>query len=530
MNEQGANSVRAADLVGTLSLATDLAIGVPLEHGLQSTLIAMRLADHLGVDQETASQTYYACLLFYVGCTATAELGADIFGAEDALTRYATPLRFGSRRQMISGMVRAVAPPGHSPLNRLGQVARAVPKLARKLPEVVAINCEVALLLGERLGLPGSVGQVFAHMSERWDGKGEPGLVAGDELSLSMRIVHVARDAAFQMMLGGADFAVDVVKERAGHAFDPGVSASMVDHAPEILAFDEEASLWPTILAAEPNPAVMLDNPQSDRAVAAMGDFTDLISPSLVGHSAGVAELATAAAKILGIDAHRVTDLRRAALIHDIGRVAVPAGVWRKPGTLSPHEWEQVRLHAYHTERIISRSGFLQDLIAIATTHHERVDGSGYHRGSPGQALSPLARLLAAADTYHALTEPRAHRPAFSPQQAGAILAEEVKGGRLDHEAVGAVLEARGERVMPLNRPAGLTEREIEVVGLLARGLLTKQIAHQLGISAKTADRHVQNAYKKIEVSTRAGATLFAMQHGLVAWGELPISIAGKRS
>ncbi|HEX5671896.1 MAG TPA: HD domain-containing phosphohydrolase, partial [Acidimicrobiia bacterium] len=182
-----------------------------------------------------------------------------------------------------------------------------------------------------------------------------------------------------------------------------------------------------------------------------------------------------------------------------------------------------------HSERILRRSGFLQDLIPIAAAHHERVDGSGYHRGSLGTALSPLARLLAAADTYHAITEPRAYRPRFSPQEATAILGEEVKAGRLDREAVGAVLEARAPRVRPLARPAGLTEREVEVVGLLARGLLTKQIAHQLGISAKTADRHVQNAYRKIEVSTRAAATLFAMQHGLVAWGELPISFAQRR-
>jgi HD-GYP domain-containing protein (c-di-GMP phosphodiesterase class II) len=521
--------VRAAELIGTLSRATDLAIGVPLEHGLQSTLIAMRLAELLGVDQESASQTYYACLLFYVGCTATAELGADIFGSEDALTRYATPFRFGSRRQMISGMIRAVAPPDNVALDRLGQVARAFPKLIRKLPEVVAINCEVALLFSDRLGLPAGIGQLFGQISERWDGKGEPGLAAGDDLSLAMRIVHVARDAAFQLMLGGPDFAVQVVRERAGHAFDPLVSACLVDQAPGILAIDEDASLWSTILAAEPSPHLNLDDQHVDQAVAAMGDFTDLVSPYLVGHSGGVAALAAAAAVRLGLDADQVADVRRAALIHDIGRVAVPTRIWSKPGALNPDEWERVRLHAYHSERILSRSSFLHNLIPISTAHHERIDGSGYHRGTLGTALPPLARLLAAADTYHAITEPRAHRPAFSLQEAAAILGEEVRAGRLDREAVSAVLEARGPRLKSLARPAGLTDREVEVVGLLARGLLTKQIAHQLGISAKTADRHVQNAYRKINVSTRAAATLFAMQHGLVAWGELPISIAERR-
>lgn len=528
--ESSAARVRAAELIGTLSLATDLAIGVPLEHGLQSTLIAMRLAELLGVDQETAFQTYFGCLLFYVGCTATAELGADIFGSEDALTTYATPFRFGSRLEMTSGMVRAVAPPDNSPLTRLGQVARALPKLVRRLPDVVAVNCEVALLLCDRLGLPPTVGQPFGHIGERWDGKGQPGLVGGDELSWSMRIVHVARDAAFQLMLGGAKFAVEVVRERAGHAFDPWVSQCLMDNAPETLAIDDEASLWPTILAAEPQPPLLLERQQVDQAVAAMGDFSDLVSPYLVGHSGGVAELAAAAATTLGLGVGATADLRRAALIHDIGRVAVPARIWAKPAALNPDESERVRLHPYHTERILSRSAFLSDLVPIASGHHERVNGSGYHRGSHGAALSPLARLLAAADAYHAMTEPRAHRPALSPDRAAATLSEEVKAGRLDPDAAAAVLEARGLPVTRWERPGGLTERETEVVGLLARGLQTKQIAQILDISTKTADRHVQNAYRKIRVSTRAAATLFAMQHGLVAWGELPISFVERRS
>jgi DNA-binding NarL/FixJ family response regulator len=131
------------------------------------------------------------------------------------------------------------------------------------------------------------------------------------------------------------------------------------------------------------------------------------------------------------------------------------------------------------------------------------------------------ARLLAAADAFHAMTEPRPHRESLSPERAAQILAEETSAGRLDPDAVAAVCEAAGQRAPRLNRPADLTEREVEVVALLARGLQTKQVAQALGISAKTADRHVQNAYRKIGVSSRAAATLFAMEHGLAAWGEL---------
>jgi HD-GYP domain-containing protein (c-di-GMP phosphodiesterase class II) len=181
-------------------------------------------------------------------------------------------------------------------------------------------------------------------------------------------------------------------------------------------------------------------------------------------------------------------------------------------------------LHAYHTERILRQSSFLAALAPIATTHHERLDGSGYHRGLTAASLTPSARLLAAADVYHAMTEARPHRGPFTSVQAAAALADEARSGRLDPDAVGAVLDAAGQQVPRLERPAGLTEREAEVIALLAHGLQTKQIARQLGISPKTADRHIQNAYGKIGVSTRAAAALFAMQHGLGTWGELPMA------
>jgi HD-GYP domain-containing protein (c-di-GMP phosphodiesterase class II) len=222
--------------------------------------------------------------------------------------------------------------------------------------------------------------------------------------------------------------------------------------------------------------------------------------------------------------------IRRAALVHDVGRVALPVRIWQKPGPLTPDEWERVRLHPYHSERILCRSPFLATLARVAAAHHERLDGSGYHSGTAAAALSPPARLLAAADAYHATTEPRPHRKALSPEQAAESLGHEAGAGRLDAGAVAAVLEAAGQEVPRIDRPAGLTEREAEVVGLLARGLQTKQVARELGISVNTADRHVQNAYRKIGVSTRAAAALFAMEHGLAAWGELPIARTAGRS
>ena len=170
-----AEQVRTAEVIASLSLATDLGIVVPLEHGLQSTLLAMRLADGMGVDPETASQTYYACLLFYVGCTANADVAAEIFGGHESLTTYGMPARFGSRPEMVRGLMRAIAPPGNGPLVRGAELAQGLPKLAKLFKVQIAALCEVAQMLIDRLGLPSTVGALFNYASERWDGKGQPG-------------------------------------------------------------------------------------------------------------------------------------------------------------------------------------------------------------------------------------------------------------------------------------------------------------------------------------------------------------------
>jgi HD-GYP domain-containing protein (c-di-GMP phosphodiesterase class II) len=519
----GGERVHAAEVIAALCLATDLATELPFEHGLHSTLFAMRLGERLGVDAATASQTYYACLLFYVGCTAEAEIAAEIFD-DAALRTHFAPVMFGSRPEMMAGIMRALATPGRAPPVRAVQVARGLPRALRGHKRHIAALCEVAQMLTERLGLPASVQALFVHLTERWDGKGEPGHVKGDEIPLPVRIAHVARDATFQRMLGGEAFAARVIRERAGRAFEPAIAARLADEAGEILALDADGSAWEETLACEPIPRLTLEGGAIDRALAAMGDFADLVSPYLVGHSAGVAELSTAAAQRLGFEAADLVTIRRAAFVHDVGRVAVPVRIWQKAAPLTPDEWERVRLHAYHSERVLMRSPFLAALAPVATTHHERLDGSGYHRGAVAAALTPPARLLAAADAYHAMTEPRPHREELSAGLAAETLSREARAGRLDAGAVAAVLEASGHRAPRLERPAGLTEREVEVVGMLARGLQTKQVARALGISVKTADRHIQNAYRKIGVSTRAAAALYAMEHGLVAWGELPIA------
>ena len=510
--------VRTAEVIAALSLATDLAMGLRLEYGLRSTLVAMRLCDRLGVDPDTASQTYFHCLLFYVGCTAPADVGFDVFGSDDALTTYATPFRFGSRAEAAMGMMRAVAPPVSSLPVRAWQVARGLPRLALVFPSVIAATCEVAQMLTDPLGLGAIVSKLFSFEGERWDGKGLPDGVREEQIPLPVRIVHVARDAAFQHILGDAEFVGQVIAGRAGGAFDPSIAERFVKEAAAILEVDSRESLWELVLALEPKPSMMLEGEAIDRALAAIGHFSDIAVPHMVGHSGGVARIASAAATLLGFDPAEVAMVRRAALVHDLGRVAVPVRVWEKNGPLTMDDWEQVRLHAYHTERVLVRSPLLAGLAATASFHHERLDGSGYHRGVAAPSLDPMVRLVAAADAYQAMTEPRPYRQALSSAEAADALMAEVHAGRLASAAVNAVLEAAGHPSPPVERPAGLTEREFEVVRLLARGLQTKQVARHLQISIKTADFHIQNAYRKMGVSTRAGATLFAMQHGFATW------------
>jgi HD-GYP domain-containing protein (c-di-GMP phosphodiesterase class II) len=525
---QRADAVRAAELIGSLCLATDLGMGFPFEHGLRTTVVAARLAATLAVDPETASQTFYASLLSHSGCTTDAHVTAEIFGG--SLTTHLHPAMNASRREVFTGILRALPAPETKGPARIIQIARRLPKAAREQRPHFAAMCEVAEMLAEGVGLPSSLQHLFDHLTERWDGKGPLSRAEGDAIPLPIRIVHVAADATLHRLLGDDEHVARAVRDRAGHGLDPDIAACLAAGAEEILAIQEEASVWDEALACEPQPHLTLEDEAIERALSSMGNFADLLSPYLTGHSTGVSDLAAEAARRCRLDPDEITEIKRAALVHDLGRVAVGAGTWQKPGPLSTDEWEHVRLHPYHTERILSRSRFLEAVAPVARAHHERLDRSGYHRGAAGAELTTPARLLAAADVYHALTERRPHRPAFAAEEAARILTDEARAERLDTDAVTAVIEAAGLPAPRLDRPAGLTEREAEVVGLLARGLQTKQVARALGISVKTADRHIQNAYGKIGVSTRAAATLFAMEHGLIARGELPIARAQARS
>jgi HD-GYP domain-containing protein (c-di-GMP phosphodiesterase class II) len=403
-------------------------------------------------------------------------------------------------------------------IERAGTIARMLAAGPAGAAANHTAHCEVAVQIAETLGFAERIQRVLWQIYERWDGKGTPKHLKGETLALPIRVIHLAQDAVTFYQMGGAEAAVAMARGRSDRQFDPAIVEGFCHNAPDLLAPLAGESTWDAVLAAEPDAQIWLSGDQIDIAARAISEFTDLKSPYTLGHSRGVAELAAAAARQCGFPAADVIALRRAGLLHDLGRVGVSAGIWGKPGPLTDGEWERVRLHPYYTERVFSRSPALSPLGAMAALHHERLDGSGYHRRLSGSQLPPAARILAAADAYHAMTEPRPHRPAYTPEAAAAEVCREVQAGRLDREAVNAILSAAGHRVRTVRHewPGGLSEREVEVLRLLARGLSNRQMAPILSISAKTVSHHIQHIYDKIDVSTRAAATLFAMRHDLL--------------
>src|SRR6266702_3613740 len=376
-------------------------------------------------------------------------------------------------------------------------------------------NCEVGVRLSARLGMSEGVQAGLNQIHERWDGKGIPAGLSRDQLTLPVRILHLAHVAEIHHRLAGREGAAEMVRKRRGGQFDPDVATAFLEGGDDLLVPLEAESTWDVLLEIEPQPRPWLPRSKLTDVAGAFADFADLKSPYTLGHSTGVARLAEAAGRILGMSDVDLVSLRHAGLLHDLGRVSVPNGIWDKQGPLSVAEWERVRLHSYYTERVLATSSILSPLATLAGMHHERLDGDGYHRACPAALLPMPARILAVADVYQAMTEERPHRPAHRPDEAARNVQAECAAGRLDREAAGAVLEAAGQqrRGPKMPWPAGLSDREVDVLRLLARGRSNKDIAKALFISDRTVQTHFAHIYTKVGVASRAGAALFAMEN-----------------
>jgi putative nucleotidyltransferase with HDIG domain len=508
------DDARLAQIVGALSLATDAAAGFAVETALRTSLLAVNLAREVGVRGEELKDVYYAGLLRFIGCTAFAHEQALYGGGDDsAFSRDLAPIDSSRPAAALATIVTRVGR-GARPLARVGAVARVLadPALPTKF---AAAHCELAIKLAARLGMRDHVVAALGQIYERHDGTGNPSRIAGSAIEPAARFVHVAFRAETHRAIGGAVAAVEEVQRRRGAELDPDLVDAFVRRAGDLLTPLRNPSVWDAFLEAEPRPFVRIARSRLVEVARAFAHFVDLKSPFTLGHSIGVAALAANAARAVHLPDAEAFHV--AALLHDIGRVSVPNGIWDKPGALNAGEWERVHMHAFYTERILARSPLLAPVARLAAMDHERCDGSGYHRRIDANGADRAARLLAACDVYQALTEDRAHRPARSPEGAARVLRDEAKAGRLARDAVEAVLTAAGQR-QPRVRggwPSDLSDREVEVLRLVARGLSNKHIAEKLFISAKTVQHHVAHIYEKTGIASRASAAIFAVENDL---------------
>jgi HD-GYP domain-containing protein (c-di-GMP phosphodiesterase class II) len=511
-------TVRLSDVMAALSAATELSMGQPPDHALTTCVVAMRLGDALGFDNAQLHDVYYESLLRYLGCNAETTWAASIVGDEIALRTAVAAIDHGDKAAIVATLTRVTreSNAGAGEEFIAGAIARMMDSLPQWGGSFFPGHCEVARQLATRFGFPESFVSTVGQLYARWDGHGVPAL-AGEEIAPAFLCAALAQDAVVFHRIGGVEAAVATARARSGGAHAPKMVQVFVRHADRLLDGLDREPMWEAVQRLEPGTPRLLDDDALDTAFEVLADYGDIKSPWFLNHSHRVAALAHRAAERCGMSPATSQTIRRAALVHDIGKVGVSSGIWAKAGVLTDEEREKARRHPYYTGRIFARSEALGSIGALAALHHEALDGSGYHRGVTADLLSPAARLLAAANALQSRCDARPHRSAMSLDAAAADLERRVRDGQMDGEAVRAVLDAAGGEPAPAPATTTtLTDRERQVLTLVARGYATKQIAGELDIAYKTADRHIQNVYAKIGIHTRAAATMFAMRHRLV--------------
>src|SRR4051812_7401149 len=513
--EARAGQVRLAELVAALSLGIDLGFGQPMEHVLRQCLIALRIGERLDLNDEERAGLYYSALLVSVGCHSDAHEQARWFGDDIELKKTKYEYEPFSVREAL-GMVTQIGA-GGGPLHRVRTGVDFMLNGRHEVDDMLACHARIARSLADELGLNEQTLAYLGASYERWDGRGWPGELSKDDIPVGSRVVQLADFMEVAHRTGGMEDAVALAQRRSGSQFDPEMVELFCIDAEKILHDLDEVGSWQEVVDSEPALTIYLSPEECDAALGAIATFVDLKSPYTLGHSRAVGDLSAAAGRQLGLADDEVQLLRRGGLVANFGRLGVSNSIWDKQGPLRAGEWERVRMHPYFAERMLQQSEPLAPLGRVAVQHRERLAGSGYPRGLAANNVSRPARIVGAADAYQAMREPRPHRAARTPDEAAAELRDDVRAGRLDSDAVEAVLAAAGHRVVRRREgPAGLTAREVEVLKLLARGLSNKDIAKELVISPKTAGNHVEHIYTKTGSTNRAAAGLFAMQHGLL--------------
>jgi putative nucleotidyltransferase with HDIG domain len=431
--------IRLSDIVAALSHALDLTGGQPRGHAERTCLVAMRLAGQLDLDEAARSSLFYASLLKDAGCSSTAARVAVLYGGDDTTAKSRRRrVDFASTPQAVSHLVRTVAP-GGSPLRKARHLGRTLAAGRAGSRAIIALRCERGADVARAVGVDDAAATAILHVDERWDGRGAPQGLAGEEISVLGRVLALAQCAAVFWADGRGPAVCDVARRRRGTWFDP----ALVD---TLCALERDAAFWatldaPQVAALEPAERVVVAGEERiDRVAEAFATVVDAKSPFTARHSDGVAELAAGLARTLGLPAADVRRLRRAGLLHDIGKLGVSSAILDKPGRLDAGEWDAVRRHPRWSLQILQRVPAFVELAHVAAAHHERLDGSGYFRGLGAGQLDRPSRILAVADVAEALSAQRPYREGLAPEAVLAIMRAEA-GRTLDAEAFAALEE-----------------------------------------------------------------------------------------
>ncbi|HEY0701305.1 MAG TPA: HD domain-containing phosphohydrolase [Candidatus Acidoferrales bacterium] len=428
-NPSTETTLRMFEIISALSLALDLTEGQPMGHSVNSCVLGMRLAAELKLSKKDCADLYFALMLKDTGCSSNAARMFEVFGGDEIKAKREVKTQDWSRvtPEGLGYLMRNVLPgkPAHERLMAIAQVALNRDKQAREFTE---IRCERGAQIAKRLGFSERTAEAIQYLDEHWNGKGYPKGLRGEEIPVLSRIMNLVQTLEVFAMLNGPADAFQVARERSGTWFDP----EMVRAA---AVLEEDQGLWPTLHNGSARDRVIEMQPEGDVRIAddaaidniceAFAGVIDAKSPYTHEHSQRVTKIAVAIGDRLGLGPKDLVILRRASLLHDIGKLSVPNSILDKTGALTTNEWETMRLHPYYTQRILEKIQGFQHLAFIASTHHERLDGSGYYRNLRSTQLPVGTRALVVADIFDAMSSTRPYRAAMPVEQVFAIMARD---------------------------------------------------------------------------------------------------------
>jgi HD-GYP domain-containing protein (c-di-GMP phosphodiesterase class II) len=420
-----APGIRLSEIISALSFALDLTEGLPFGHAVRSCAIGMRIAEVIGLDEEQRSDLFYALLLKDAGCSSNAAAICELFGSDDRVAKQDRKVVDHRKPFENAGYLLRHTMPGNTSLDRLRRLRGLAAHGAQDAKALMETRCERGAAIARMIELSDATAAAIRALDEHWDGNGEPYGLEGGDIPVLARIMLLAQTTEVFFAVGGVQSAFDVARKRSGRWFDPELVAAL-------MRTEDDAGFWRS-LAGEPGSGLIADFEPPDRVLVAEDDRIDRVaeafatvvdakSPFTGRHSSRVAEISVGVGRTLGIERTRSRDLRRAALLHDLGKLGVSNLILDKPGKLDDAEWKAMRRHPELTVRILSRVEALKPLALDAGAHHERLDGRGYHLGLSGDQIGWMPRILAVADVYEALTAQRPYRGPLAPGEVLAIM------------------------------------------------------------------------------------------------------------